>query len=109
MLRESDLLGRYGGEEFIALLPETDEEGALQVAERIRATIESEKLPLNDDRVLQVTISIGVASFRKDAPPEVESLDRLIERTDQALYQAKRSGRNRVVFVGQMGQEGSSV
>ncbi len=97
MLRESDLLGRYGGEEFIALLPETDEEGALRVAERICRAIEAEHFGADTEQPLQVTISAGLASFRKDDPPETENLDQLIKRADDALNKAKRLGRNRVI------------
>lgn len=85
-LRTGDLVSRYGGEEFLVLLPETPPPGAVLVAERLRAGVAAlDHLPM------PVTVSIGVASCLQD-----ESAEELIERADQALYQAKQGGRNRV-------------
>ncbi|MBA4379940.1 MAG: hypothetical protein C0393_04525 [Anaerolinea sp.] len=101
-LREVDLLGRYGGEEFVALLPETDLAGALQVAERLRHCVEQSAIttePTNatPHGAITITISVGVAMLDKDCP----TLEALIERADRALYAAKQAGRNRVaVFTG---------
>ncbi|GAB3734607.1 GGDEF domain-containing protein [Silanimonas algicola] len=91
-LRKLDLMGRIGGEEFTGLLPETAEPSARQVAERLRAGVESLDL---DDVVpgLRVTISIGVAQMR-DADPDFAGV---LARADAAMYRAKQSGRNRVV------------
>jgi len=91
-LRKLDLMGRIGGEEFTGLLPETAEPAARQVAERLRAGVESLDL---DDVVpgLRVTISIGVAQMR-DADPDFAGV---LARADAAMYRAKQSGRNRVV------------
>lgn len=93
-LRASDILARFGGEEFIACLPETELSDARVAAERIRSSLEGSTVPAADDKgtVLRVTASIGVA-----ASTSPESLDRLIERADQALYAAKNRGRNQVV------------
>ncbi len=89
--RLGDLLARWGGEEFTLLLPETDEEEALKVAERFRHNIE--QLVVNDrGRVIRCTISIGVASRHS----QHVTLDQAITRADEELYQAKFQGRNRV-------------
>lgn len=98
MLRESDLVGRYGGEEFIALLPETGEEGAKQVAERIREAIAAERFQTDTGQPIPVTLSVGVACYRVEESPEIENLDQIIKRADNALYRAKQTGRNRVCF-----------
>ena len=92
ILRGSDLRCRYGGDEFLVLLPETPVSGAAQVAEHIREAITS--LDLSTGRPGErLTCSIGVATARHgELEPEV-----VIERADAALYQAKRGGRNRVV------------
>lgn len=89
-LREVDLLGRYGGEEFVVLLPESGIEGGLNAAERLRQRIAS-ALFKTGRADLHLTISLGVAVLN-----ELDtSLPHLIERADQALYSAKRNGRNR--------------
>ena len=87
-LRSIDMLGRWGGEEFVALLPETGTKDAGRVAERLRATLAGYRF--EDD--LQVTGSVGVASYR-----EGEELSALMERADACMYRAKETGRNRVV------------
>jgi diguanylate cyclase (GGDEF)-like protein len=94
-LRASDVLARFGGEEFIACLPDTDQESALVAAERIRLNLERSNLPdaQGQDAALKVTASIGIAAARGSS----ESLEVLIERADQALYEAKHGGRNRVI------------
>lgn len=90
-VREIDLIGRYGGEELMILMPETDIGMANQVAERLRASIYENQMTV-DDQVLNVTVSIGVAT--KDE--NTLELDTLIARADQAMYIAKHRGRNRV-------------
>ena len=89
-LRDSDLTGRWGGEEFVVLLPETDPPGALQVAETLRGAIAATAFA----PVGQVTISLGVAGYR-----EGDTLDQLLQRADQALYRAKAAGRNRAMLA----------
>ena len=91
-LRATDVPARYGGDEFIVLLPETPAKGAFDVAERIRKSISATPLVL-DGRTIPCTVSIGVACFPEDG----RSLDTLAARADRALYQAKKDGRNRVV------------
>ncbi|MFN8383893.1 MAG: histidine kinase N-terminal 7TM domain-containing protein [Anaerolineales bacterium] len=90
--RSVDLISRYGGEEFVILLPETNLESAKRVAERLRQSIMNEPFP-TDAGSLRITISIGVAEAK-----ETDSLHSLIERADVALYKAKNAGRNRVMF-----------
>ncbi|MBV9257498.1 MAG: GGDEF domain-containing protein, partial [Ktedonobacteraceae bacterium] len=93
ILRGGDTLGRFGGEEFVLLLPEADSDEAKAVAERIRAIIADE--PMGFAEVadsLNVTVSIGVATYPEDG---YEGLD-LLQQADQAMYMAKRLGRNQV-------------
>jgi diguanylate cyclase (GGDEF)-like protein len=91
-LRYTDVSARYGGDEFIVLLPETPVKGALDVAERIRSAISGIPLDLDGKHVV-CSVSIGVACFPEDG----RTLDALAGRADRALYQAKEQGRNRVV------------
>lgn len=90
--RAIDLVGRYGGEEFVLLLPETNLEAARLVAERLRLSIMNESFP-TDVGALRITISVGVAEAS-----DMDTLRSLIERADTALYKAKRAGRNRVML-----------
>ena len=90
-LRRVDLVGRYGGEEFVVVLPQTDKENAVRVAERIRWATDNHIFRAYD-KSSRVTISIGVATF----PADARKAETLIEKADQALYVAKRKGRNRV-------------
>ncbi len=93
-LREIDVAARYGGEEFVVVLPETDVAGALAVAERIRVSAESFPHIIDDsgEHVTQ-TVSLGIATY----PVHAADGASLIEAADQAMYWAKRSGKNRVV------------
>jgi two-component system, cell cycle response regulator len=94
--RGIDLPARYGGEEFVVALPETDTEGAAEVAERIRARVEAQRIPVLDGRrELRITASLGVAS----APGEAAAVQELIAAADAALYEAKRAGKNRVAVA----------
>ncbi len=88
-IRTSDILSRYGGEEFILLLPETEESQALQMAERLRQMVEAAPIEYAGI-VFHTTTSIGLAT----STGEDESLEALISRADQGLYRAKRSGKN---------------
>ena len=94
-LRESDLVGRWGGEEFLAVLPETDLEGAVAMAERLRLAVEAMRVEL-EGRPLTATVSLGVADAPPGYDPEARDADRLVARADEALYRAKEAGRNRV-------------
>jgi diguanylate cyclase (GGDEF)-like protein len=91
-LRGIDLIARYGGEEFIILLTETAAEQALPITQRLRQLVEQQPIRAYDEQLSQ-TVSMGLASFPEDG----QELQELIDRTDQALYAAKRAGRNRVV------------
>jgi diguanylate cyclase (GGDEF)-like protein len=91
-LRATDVPARYGGDEFIVLLPETPPKGALEVAERIRGAIHARPLALASGQVT-ASVSIGIACYPEDG----RTLDMLAARADRALYQAKQEGRNRVV------------
>ncbi|MBI5846479.1 MAG: diguanylate cyclase [Nitrospirae bacterium] len=89
-IRNYDVLGRYGGEEFLLILPHTTNEDLLQIAERTRQLIADKQI-----EAISVTISLGV-SYLQDGDQSIESL---IKRADEGLYEAKRLGRNRVVAV----------
>jgi diguanylate cyclase (GGDEF)-like protein len=89
-IRETDMAARYGGEEFAVVMSNTDLAEAVQIAERIRQTIQS--YSFGDKNVL-MTASIGIALYPSDA----DSSNKLIEKSDRSLYKAKRSGKNRVV------------
>jgi diguanylate cyclase (GGDEF)-like protein len=91
-IREVDALVRYGGEEFLILLPKTLADGARTIAERYRRAVETAEFPWSDQK-LKVTVSIGLAALAVDIPTD----DVLLKRADEALYQAKQGGRNRVV------------
>jgi diguanylate cyclase (GGDEF)-like protein len=94
-LRVHDIVGRYGGEEFGMLMPETDTSGALVVAERYRKSVE-EFVLFEGDKELRITISLGVAGYPHT---EIKTVDDLIRLADNALYKAKANGRNRVEVV----------
>ncbi|MBU1249019.1 MAG: diguanylate cyclase, partial [Proteobacteria bacterium] len=92
--RSSDLVARYGGEELVALLPETDREGAMAVAEKMRAAIEAAVFNLSNDRKVQITVSLGVACATPDPLGNLPSSDDFLKLADNALYVAKAKGRN---------------
>ena len=89
-LRETDQIFRYGGEEFIAILHNTDIENAKLIAERVRLNVAMAPISLENEDVLN-TISIGVSDLRDN-----DTTSSLFERTDQAMYEAKTTGRNKV-------------
>lgn len=90
-LRATDVPARYGGDEFVIMLPDTPVRGALEVAERIRNAVETTPFAVDAGRIA-CTVSIGVASYPQDA----RSIEALLARADRALYEAKAAGRNRV-------------
>lgn len=91
-LRKTDALGRYGGEEFIVLMPETNAQAGLDICERLRSSVEHETFQ-GTKGPAYLTVSVGFACF----PDEGQIADELVKAADQALYQAKQIGRNRVV------------
>ena len=98
VLREYDLIARYGGEEFAVVLPETDLDAALNVAEKIRLEVAETRFE-QDGKTYQVALSLGVATLSPG--DHATTSDELIGQADQALLQAKRKGRNRVLAFGE--------
>lgn len=96
-LRRQDVFGRFGGEEFCVLAPESDRSGALALAERLRREIADSAIVLPDGGVLRATVSIGVAAAGHEELPI--SIDTMLARADRGLYRAKRDGRNRVAAI----------
>lgn len=94
VVRESDISARYGGEEFAVLLPHTDPRGALKMARRLAGAISEMKFEKLQGR--QITVSTGVATFSGN---NLASFDQLVQRADQAMYQAKAEGKNRVAVA----------
>jgi diguanylate cyclase (GGDEF)-like protein len=93
-LRSVDVLAKYGGDEFVVILPRADRMGAGIFAERIRAAVEAHEFP-GERTGMKITTSMGIAQFPEDG----ESSRDLLESADAALYDAKRSGRNRVTSM----------
>ncbi len=94
-VRDLDTVARIGGEEFVVLLPSTDAVGGRAAAERIRTTIEGLRVPASDGSMIRFTVSVGIAEATRDAA----SIELLLQRADDALYEAKRRGRNRSVVA----------
>jgi diguanylate cyclase (GGDEF)-like protein/PAS domain S-box-containing protein len=107
-LREVDILGRMGGEEFAVLLPNTSLVEAVPLAERVRHVIAATPIEIlsGDSHItITITISMGVAAFTK----EISTIDDLLRNADAALYQAKRNGRNRVIKYQTFSEEARSI
>lgn len=102
-MRTMDAVGRYGGEEFIVVMPDTAEEGAKVGMERVRRRIAADDSPFRGVK-LPVTVSIGVAEAQRN-----ETVEELIERADKALYAAKEAGRNRVVCASKLESGGLRI
>jgi diguanylate cyclase (GGDEF)-like protein len=91
-LRNTDVMARYGGDEFVVLLPETNAKGGIELAERIRAAVAAARFDIQGEGVGN-TVSMGVASY----PDDGGSVVALLERAHKAMYRAKDGGKNRVV------------
>ncbi len=94
-LREADIVGRVGGEEFAVLLPEIGKSEAVEVAERLRVAIAETRVPIEQGLPIHFTVSIGVASMAS----QEDNIDVLLSQADKALYQAKNGGRNKVCLA----------
>ncbi len=94
-LRGTDFLGRYGGDEFLLVFPETPMEQALDVAERVRKRLEELTIPTADGRLVRLTISLGLAGLSGLDTDEASLIGTLLHEADNALYEAKQGGRNR--------------
>ena len=92
-VRDTDIVGRYGGEEFGVILPGNDSQGAFTFAERLRKKIDKTEIKTNEN-CIKITISLGIAEFKND----VESYIDHIERADRALYESKHAGRNQTTI-----------
>ena len=92
-IRDSDIICRHGGEEFVILLPHTSEDGALELAEKLRMTVEALKVQTNTIDEINFTISLGISSVNIDKDKDIE---KSLDRADKALYIAKDKGKNRV-------------
>ena len=95
-----DIVGRYGGEEFLCLLPNTPQNGAALVGERLRAAIASQRCEVPGNRKIVVTISVGCATMSSERP--FRDIEELIDAADKCLYAAKNAGRNKVVNLKSM-------
>lgn len=95
--RNFDIVGRIGGEEFSVLLLDCDKTRALEIGTRIREAVKEHKFPIGDDKVIHITVSIGVATY----PDTVGNLEEVMEKADIALYKAKQTGRDKVCDTSQ--------
>jgi diguanylate cyclase (GGDEF)-like protein len=103
-IRDIDLSGRWGGEEFAVVLPGTDLEGGAALAERIRANLRGRIITAPDGERVHVTASFGVAAY-----PDAEGKDDLVAAADAALYEAKRAGKDQVARAEYLGQPPTPV
>ena len=94
-LREVDVLGRMGGEEFAVVLPETDGAGAMATAGRLHQALKTLQVVAPDGAAIGITVSVGVAVLERET-----AVEPLLARADRARYAAKRAGRDRVVMAG---------
>lgn len=92
LVREIDLTGRLGGEEFVIISPDTPLDGAVNLAERLRETIKDEKIQADDHSFFSMSVSIGVSAYNEN----IKTFDSMLSLADAALYKAKEQGRNRV-------------
>ncbi len=102
-LRTSDIICRYGGDEFVALLPQLPSDRAIETAERLRSAIENTSFDVDGQRIT-TTVSIGIATY----PDEVHIAEDLLEKADETLYESKKAGRNMVVNYAKLKPESSN-
>lgn len=100
--RSAELAARFGGEEFVILMPETEQESAVGAANRIREIVETSPFKISNGETIKKTVSIGVASLH----PDGDSAEGLLKRADEALYEAKNGGRNQVRVGAAMAPKG---
>ncbi len=102
VFRASDILAKYGGDEFVVILPNTDRVGAFLAADRLRDTIENESFAGEENQPMgKITISVGVATFPEHGAGEEE----ILEKADRAMYLAKEAGRNRTVIYSEKSEQ----
>jgi diguanylate cyclase (GGDEF)-like protein len=94
-LRSVDIAGRYGGDEFLIIIPQTSLDGARSIAEKVQAAMRKSEVQLTGGVVLRVTVSMGLAVLG----PEPEDIDALIHRVDTALYNSKSAGKDRITVA----------
>jgi diguanylate cyclase (GGDEF)-like protein len=90
-LRPTDVVARFGGDEFAIILPHTDSRGATAVAERVMKRVAMLTIPTDEESAIRCSISMGIAEYRRDD----DSSNDLIRRADERLYESKRQGKNR--------------
>ena len=95
--RSADITARFGGEEFVVLLPETTQEAARGTAEKLRTAVEHHRFTSLDRTPIQVTASFGISCLDEAVNIKSDATERIVKMADDALYQAKQAGRNRVV------------
>ena len=94
LFRSGDLAARFGGEEFVVILPKCGSENAMRIAEQLRVAVEEEDIPYQDQQPLgNLTATFGVATFPEDA----DDVETLLKKADDCLYKGKESGRNVVI------------
>lgn len=105
-LRNTDVVARFGGEEFVVLLPETDADAVMSTAERIRLSIENGDFKHGEENI-HITVSIGYVAYDRKNYPEIRSFEDLIKTTDERMYKAKKNGRNQICppFIGEKARE----
>lgn len=94
ILRRTDIAGRYGGDEFMLILPETSLTGAKSLADKLLTAMHETDLRFQDNKTLRLSMSIGVSALERDS--DTENIDTFVKRADDAMYASKQSGRNRV-------------
>jgi diguanylate cyclase (GGDEF)-like protein len=97
ILRKTDIAGRYGGDEFMLILPETSVEGAESLAGKLLSAMRETELRFQDGKLMRLSMSVGVAGLEQNH--EGETIDSFVKRADDAMYASKQGGRNRVSTV----------